>query len=295
MGTDTKLENDLLSININTAGAELTSIIGKKDNTEYIWQADPKYWKRYTPVLFPIVGRVRNDVYRVEGKEYHLNQHGFARDSEFELVIKEGKQLVYKLEDSEESMKVYPFKFKFYIIYTLVDNKVVIKYSVKNTDDRDIYFSIGSHPGFACPLVKGESFEDYYLEFEKKEIAQREYLDREERLYTGKKEVFLDNSRIIDLKKDLFTQDALVFKKLKSKKVSLKSRKSSKTVTIDFKEFPYLGIWSRANDAPFICIEPWQGRADFYDFDGDFSEKDGIVKLGREESFLCSYTIIIDQ
>jgi galactose mutarotase-like enzyme len=152
------LENEIIKITVSDKGAELTSLVRKKDNAEFIWQADPKYWGRHAPILFPIVGRVKNNKYRIEYKEYSLSQHGFARDMNFKKVEKNSDNILFKLNWNQETLKVYPYKFELYVKYEIKDNRVDISYEVKNLDDRDIYFSIGAHPGFNCPMENDNEF-----------------------------------------------------------------------------------------------------------------------------------------
>lgn len=291
----TKLENEYIMANINSFGAELCSLRLKQDKTEYIWQADPKYWARYTPVLFPIVGRLANNEYLLGDKTYTLPQHGFARDMEFELLVHQDKYVQYRLLSNEETLKNYPSNFELVIGYTLKDKALIVEYTVKNRDDKTMYFSIGSHAGFRCPLLPGESFEDYYLEFSQRETVYRYPL--ENGLIVNQPEMILNNDHIIPLSYDLFNRDALIFKGLKSNSITLKSQKSSKTVMVKFDGFPFQGIWSKPNtNAPFICIEPWYGIADIADIagrNGQFSDKEGICTLNAYESFTCQFSIII--
>jgi galactose mutarotase-like enzyme len=295
-----KLENQYLALESNEKGAELISIRDKKDNTEYLWNGNPEFWGRHAPILFPIVGRLKNNQYKIDGKTYNLGQHGFARDFGFDTIENSKEKALFRLCWSEETLKIYPYKFRLDVEYYLKDNTVEVRYIVKNIDNHDIYFSIGAHPGFNCPLVNEESnllpssFEDYYFEFENKEdssiicINEYGFLKKE-------KKPFLNDSNIIQLTKDLFKEDALIFNKLKSQKVSLRNTKNSKAITVDFTGFPYIGLWSKPEGAPFVCIEPWFGHADFEDFDGNFSEKDGILKLSVEEEFSCKYCISISK
>jgi len=177
------------------------------------------------------------------------------------------------------------------IKYTIKENSLVTTYKVSNTDQKEIYFSIGAHPAFYWPLEENEEKEDYYLEFEKKEKTAKYLL--ENGLLNNKKELILDNQKLLDLTPDIFKDDALVFKDLKSEKVTLKSRKSEREVMMEFKNFPYLGIWSQSEDAPFICLEPWQGIADSVDSSGKIEEKEGIIKLNPGILHSCSYSISI--
>lgn len=289
------LENEIIKITISDKGAELTSLVRKKDNAEYIWQADPKYWGRYAPILFPIVGRVNNNKYRIGNKEYSLSQHGFARDMNFNIIEKNSDNILFKLSWNQETLKVYPYKFELFVNYAIKDNSVDISCGVKNTDDRDIYFSIGAHPGFNCPMESENevlNFEDYYFEFERVENINKMSKNSEE-LKKRKSEAFMKNTSIIKLSKEFFADDAIVFERLKSNSIALKNTKNNDSVTVDFTGFPYVGLWSKPDGAPFVCIEPWFGHSDYEDFEGDFREKDGIIRLEVNEEFHCKYSISI--
>jgi galactose mutarotase-like enzyme len=285
-----KLENQYITANINAFGAELCSLRLKQDGTEYIWQADSRYWGRHAPVLFPIVGRLVDNEYLLDNKVYNLSQHGFARDMEFECIAYEEQYAEYRLLSGEKTLNHYPSRFELVIGYRLKDNTVIVEYKVTNKDDNIMYFSIGAHPGFRCPLLQGECFEDYYLEFSQQESAYRYLL--ENGLLSNQSERILNKDHILPLSYDLFANDALVFKGLKSDSITLKSKKSSKTVKVKFEGFPYQGIWSKP-DAPFICIEPWYGIADTVGERRQFSDKEGICSIQPGESFACQYSISI--
>jgi galactose mutarotase-like enzyme len=290
-----KLGNEFLEVLADAKGAELTSIKGKKDNVEYLWKADPIYWNRHAPILFPIVGKVKDNKYKIGDKQFYLGQHGFARDNEFKVISESSNKVIFCLSSSEETLKKYPFKFQLDVEYYLVDNNLRVTYKVKNTDQEKIFFSIGAHPGFNCPLIESETMEDYYLEFSQIENANIEFVNPGTGLLTGVKELYLKSEKIINLDKDLFKKDALVFKELNSSQVSIKSHKNSKKVTVNFEGFPYLGIWSKPSGAPFVCIEPWFGHADFENFNGDFREKEGIIGLEKDKEFTSTYCIAIEQ
>lgn len=287
------LKNQKLEIKIDKLGAQLTSI-KDKENIEYLWTANEKYWARHAPILFPIVGKVKDNKYKIDNREYNLNQHGFARDSEFEILKNEDDILIYRLKYNEESLKKYPYKFELLIEYKLIDNKLQIKYKVNNLDDKKIYFSIGAHPGFNCPLLEGEKFEDYYLEFDKKENLKRKMVDNKLGLYTGEYKEFMEEQKIINLNRELFIDDAIVFKDFDSNKIALKNNKNQKIISMNFEGFKYLGIWTKTDDAPFICIEPWYGCADQIDFAGELKDKEGIIALEKKDEFECKYDIIIE-
>lgn len=287
------LKNENLKITLDDKGAELKSVTALSDGTEYLHDGNPDWWKYTSPVLFPIVGKLVDNKYRAEGKEFELPGHGFARTSNFECVREESDEIVFRLNWNEETLKVYPYKFMLEIAYVLKPQQVEIIWTVKNEDDKTMYFSIGAHPALKCPIVPGESFEDCYLKFNVEEDADRILL-----LPSGP----LSHDRVptlkgkeLNLNYEMFKGDALVFDNLKSDEVSICSRKSSKSITVRAKGFPFWGIWTPVKGgAPFICLEPWHGHADFADFKGDISEKDGIRKLPAGQSFDAGYTFIIN-
>ena len=288
----TKLENQQIAIVIHSAGAELCSLKLKQDEAEYMWQADPAYWGRHAPVLFPIVGRLVDDEYIMDDQVYHLPSHGFARNMEFEMIEQSEKHAAYRVFANDKTLQNYPRRFELIIVYTIHGNECVISYKVTNKDKQKMHFSIGAHPRLRCPLPSGECFEDYYLAFSQKETVYTYIL--EQGLLSSRTALALNNSNIIPLSYDLFKEDALIFKDLQSDFVTLKSKKSSKTVTVKFTGFPYQGIWSKPDaNAPFICIEPWYGIADTVGGDKQFIHKEGVLSLQPEECFECQYSIVI--
>ncbi|SIQ23857.1 aldose 1-epimerase family protein [Halanaerobium kushneri] len=287
-----ELENGEIKIAVDTNGAQLKKLILKKDGKNYLWHGDSKYWGRSAPVLFPIVGRLKNNHYFYKGQKYEMTQHGFARDKEFELVEQSKKHLTYLLEESKDTLEKYPFKFRLQIIYNIEGNSLDITYRVINQDQKNIYFSIGAHPAFYWPLTENEKKEDYYLEFEKKETADKYLL--ESGLLNNQRKNLLKNSKTLELKPEIFKDDALVFKNLVSEKITLKSKKSEREVKVEFQNFPYLGIWSQSAEAPFICIEPWQGIADSVDSTGKLEDKEGINELEPGRKFECTHIISIN-
>ena len=288
------LENNFLKITVDDHGAELKSITGVSDGTEYLFDGNPKWWKYTSPVLFPIVGKLVDGKYRVDGKEYSLPGHGFGRISDYECIRKTSDEVVFALNWSEETLKSYPFKFRLEIAYVLHDNRVEIIWTVKNVDDKIMYFSIGAHPALRCPIVEGESFEDCYLKFDVAEKCSRIPIDMKSGALM-KIDAAIAAGQELDLTYDLFKGDALVFDDLKSDEVSICSRKSKKSITVRAKGFPFWGIWTPdKGGAPFLCLEPWHGHADFIDFKGDISEKDGIRSLPANESFDAGYAFIIN-
>lgn len=286
------LENEKVKITISDYGAELHSIIGKKRGTGYLWNGDLKYWKYRAPHLFPIVGKLVDDKYKVDGKEYELPAHGFARISQFRVVSKSYDSITFELKYSDRTLLIYPFKFLFQVIYQLKENKVNVIYKVINLDEKEIYFSLGAHPALMCPIEETEKFEDYYIRFNKHENSYILCFDNEKYFVHDKKKNFMRNN-IIKLRKESFKNEALVFDDLVSDQIVLQSSKYS--VRIEWKNFPNIAIWSPANDAPFVCIEPWLGHADYADFRGEFKDKEGVVSLPLSKEFECNYIISIDE
>ena len=288
------LQSNILKITLEERGAELKSITELEDGTEYLHDSNPTWWKYSSPVLFPIVGKLVDGKYRAEGQEFELPQHGFARTSNFKCVHEQEDEVTFQLKWDEDTLEVYPYKFILEIAYVLHENRVEILWTVKNVDDKEMYFSIGAHPALKCPIVAGENFEDCYLKFNVAEDSARILL-----LPSGvlsHEKVPTLSGKEFDLNYDIFKGDALIFDDLKSDAISICSRKSSKSITLMAKGFPFWGIWTPSKGgAPFICIEPWLGHADFADFNGDISEKDGIRKLSPEQTFDAGYALVINE
>lgn len=287
------LENENIKIETSTFGGELTSLLKKDDSTEFLWNGDETYWKYHSPILFPIVGKVKDGKYLVDGKEYFLPQHGLARTREFDMIEKSDTHITFELLWSEETLTVYPYKFSLRLSYELLDDGVKASYKVINLDDKDIYFSIGGHPAFMCPIKENETLSDYYFEFNEKETCSIMNLNPSTGYFTGEKTEFFNNENTINLSLDLFKNDALTFSNLKSNILTLKSKNHTTSLSMDFTGFPYIAIWTKATGAPFVCIEPWYGHADYENFLGDFKEKEGIEKLSPNESFDSNYKLFI--
>ncbi|VBB08813.1 aldose 1-/glucose-6-phosphate 1-epimerase [Lucifera butyrica] len=286
----TRIENGDIYAVISNHGAELLNLVLKKDDIEYLWSAQPDIWARHAPVLFPIVGKLKNNRYKVGNQNYEMFQHGFARDMEFEQIQRNRDKVCYRLASSDDTLLKYPYKFQLDIVYSLQANSISCRYSVKNIDSLCSYFSIGAHPGFNCPLLPGETIEDYYLEFEKTETAERYWLKKG---LVVRRTDYLENEKEIALSTQLFNEDALIFKNLASTRIGLKSKRTEKSVTVDYTGFPYLGIWSKPGGAPFICIEPWYGITDNSEATGQLTDKEGILALEPGQEFTCEFKIII--
>ena len=275
------LENDKYTLEIDSFGAELKS--ARFQDCEYLHEGDDVYWKRSSPILFPIVGKLKDDKYTYNSKTYKLSQHGFARESEFRLDSKDTNKIIFILEHSVESLKHYPFKFSLEITYILYENYFKILYKVVSIED--IYFSLGAHPAFKLHSSINNSF----IEFEKEELSDLYCLDKKNGCIDSKKENFLA-SNILSLQKDTFKNDALIFKNLNSKSVRLKNTKNGKEVNVKYNNFKNLGLWAPI-DAPFVCIEPWCGIADDINTNQKLEDKNDIEFLKKEDEFKASIQV----
>lgn len=266
-------------------GAELKSL--KCNNTEYIWKGDEKFWAGSAPVLFPICSGLINDTYYLDGKEYHMKKHGFARKTVFEVESKTDNQATFLLKSNAETLAQYPFEFEFRITYTLTEAKLAVRYDVKNLNDEEMYFSVGAHEAYACD----EGIDRYELVFEKPETLVNTVLSGPNTLGYRQFTV-LENSDTFELDYKYFAEDALVFQDVKSNSVVLKSKENNRALKVTFNGFPYLLVWTKPQ-APYLCIEPWCGIADRDDSDQNFKTKQGIEKLAPHETFTRTHTIEI--
>jgi galactose mutarotase-like enzyme len=285
------IENEFLRITVHRKGAELTSLYDKVNGIEHLWHGDPAVWGWHAPVLFPIVGRCLDDKISIDGKDYKMEKHGFARNLDFELVSQEKHSLSYHLSSSESTLSIYPYQFDFYITYTLDGSTVKESFQVVNKETGMIYFSLGGHPAFAVPFLAGERYEDYHIEFEKDTNLDR-YLIDTDGFFDGRRVKTLDGSRLLPLTKDMFADDAYIFKNLQSRKVTLRSAKNPHTLSVSFPDFHYLGLWAKV-DAPYVCIEPWRGCADTAGHPTPFDRKEEIISLPPLGKFEASIVITI--
>ncbi len=287
-----RLQNAKLSIGVKLTGAELCSIKKIKTGTEYIWQANPKIWSSHAPNLFPIIGALKNGEFIFNNQAYQLPKHGILRNnSNIQLKEQNPDSLIFNLKYSEETLKSYPFKFNFEIKFKLKKNTLTVINKITNLDEKPMYFSVGGHPAFNAPLNEGESYEDYYLEFDRN-LDLNTYLLNEEGLISSETRTVIRNNNKINLHRNLFDSDALIFKDIKSKKVALKYKNSGTVLTVEYNDFKDLGIWAKPA-APYVCIEPWLGYADVEGTTQDIKTKEGIMELMPSETFDASYTITI--
>lgn len=280
---------------VNTFGGELTSF--RKDNIEYIWTGDEKYWASHSPVLFPTVGSLVNNETEIGGVKYLLKKHGFARKSEFELIETHEQKVIFSLKANDETKKVYPFDFELIVTHTIFENGFKTEYTVKNLDVKELIYGIGGHTGFNCPLFKDTAFSDYYIEFEQIENGAFYYtrsddcggiIHKEDRIYNleGKKQLQLDYR--------LFDKDVVILEEMKSSNIKLLNKKNSKGVNFIMNGFNSLGIWTPPlKNAPFVCLEPWTVTPDFSDHNGKFEDKPNIKRLSQKNSESVSYEMRI--
>lgn len=282
-----ELVSDKLNVLIQSKGAELLSV-KNKEGLEFIWQANQDIWPRHAPVLFPIVGKLKNNVFTWKGKKFELGQHGFARDNEFRLIEQSGTSCTFEFISSPQTQTVYPFHFSLRIGYVLEGNRLNTTYTVSNTGEEDLLFSVGAHPGFNCPLTTGEKFEDYVLEFETEQLNLTELNEGLRRI--SKKEVNLPEKKL-KLGKQVFDKDALVFENRQINAVTLRSEISDHQIKMECAGWPYFGIWSKKGCTEFVCLEPWYGIADSEKASGKLEDKEGIIRLARGKQFSCSFAI----
>lgn len=286
------LENDVLKIKVSEHGAELHSIYNKNVEKEYLWQGNPVYWERRSPILFPIVGKLANNSYFVKGREYHLTQHGFARDLDFKLIEKSDNKLKFLLKANEKTMLVYPYDFKLTVSYRLDGSKLSVKYKVYNNSSELMYFSLGAHPAFNTNLTEN-GIEDYYLDFGKEMNLKTKVFDNEVGLVSREEKIILENNNSLDLKYYMFKNDALIFEDINN--VSLKNKVNEEEININCEGFPLLGVWTKItkDKCPFLSIEPWYGMADYVGQPKELRNKDYIQSVYPDDKFVAKYSIEI--
>lgn len=279
------ISNGVLTAQISTLGAEIQSI--KKDGEELMWQGDPAFWTGRAPVLYPICGGLKDDKFVFEGKEYFLEKHGFARHKDFKVESVEDDKVTFLLASDSESLKIYPFENELRITYTLIDNKVDVKYAVTNTGNKKMYFSIGAHEAYACP----EGIEEYSLIFEHKEDLRHTHSDGN--LLIEEDELVAENTNELPVKTKYFEIDALILLGLKSRVVELKNRKTGRKVILDFNGFDDFLVWTKPG-AKYLCLEPWAGLPDYVDSDYDITHKPEILEADVGETVTKTHIITFE-
>lgn len=281
-----KISNEYIEIGVKQFGAVLTSIKSNKTGYEFLWQGNPEIWNGQSPILFPVIGKMLDDEYRLNGKEYNMIRHGLARHYDFELYSQSDNELIFVQSENEETLKSYPYKYKLFVSFKIENNTLTVTHTVKNENECEMYFSIGAHPAFNCDI--GDE-----ITFEKNETAYSERIDHDSVLI-DKKDLILSDENVLKIAENTFDKDALIFSNLNSKSVVLSNLKRNKKISFFFGDAPFFAIWAKPN-APYVCLEPWHGINDSYEKKEDISQKRGIEKLEPHESFSFSWCASFDE
>lgn len=271
------IENDFLKVGVKEFGCELTSVISKESGFEFLWQGDPSIWGGQSPILFPIIGRLIEDKYTLDGKEYEMPKHGFARKLPWKLHSSAADSVSFILSETEETLNCYPYEFDLIVTFTLKDKKLFVNHEVINKNDGRMYFSLGAHPAFNCKI--GDK-----LIFDENETLNTVKIDLVHSLRLPDTVPVLRNEKEITVTEDIFNEDALIFEGAVSEHITLVSQDTDRRVKFNLGKAPFLGIWAKPG-APYVCIEPWCGVNDSQIKKPDLSQKDGIQKLEKGESF----------
>ncbi len=282
------IENEHIRASFASKGAELQRITGVDSGTEYLWSGNAKYWPKFSPVLFPIVGALKENIYHYEDEKYSLPRHGFARDMDFEIDKISEQEILFTLNHSIETLKIYPFEFQLRLRYKFFGATLCCTYEVINTSGKEMLFSIGGHPAFASPLNNEGNYADYFLQFS--DDDELTYYHIEDNLISNKSTVLKLEDKKLFLKHNLFYNDALVIKNLKSRSISLMNSKNYNGINFKFENFPYFGIWA-AKDADFVCLEPWCGIADSINHNQQLKDKEGIIALAPQKEWQRTWQV----
>lgn len=276
------IENEFLKVSVKDFGCELTSISSKETGFEYLWQGNPEIWSGQSPILFPIVGRLIDDRYTLDGIQYEMPKHGFARKLNWEFLEKSDNSMKFRLSENEDTLKIYPYCFDLIVVYTLEGRKLTVSHDIINKNDRTMYFSLGAHPAFNCKI--GD-----ILTFDEKETLETAKIDLEKSLRLPDTLPVMNDETDLVITEDIFNEDALIFHGVKSKNITLKSNAHQRTVKFNLGGAPYLGIWAKPG-APYVCIEPWCGVNDSHEKKPDFSQKDAINEISAKGEFNFTWT-----
>jgi galactose mutarotase-like enzyme len=284
-----KIESQFLEAKISSQGAEVTSLYDKELRVEYLWQRNEKYWEYSAPIFFPIVGKLNNDHFRVGRKDFYMRRHGLARDHNFELVRHEHDVLVMRLKSSDETRRVFPYKFFMEVTYKLYGPVLTVAHEIKCPEKRDLFFSFGAQTALNIPLKEGD-FSDYYIDFEYNEYSGPFYLHHELVDFDQKPDLGVFSGRRLPLSEKLFEHGALIFKDVRSQKLTLRNTFNDQEIVFDMGEAPYLGLW-KPRGASFVAFGPWYGVPDVLGAGDDFLKKEGVIHLEVGEVFKSSYSI----
>ena len=294
-----RIENDRIAAEIDLHGAELTSLKKRDTDEELIWTADKQYWGRHAPMLFPIVGKVWNGEYRVGDEIYSLPQHGFARDHDFKLLCQDKESVTLCLESDDQSLKVYPYRFRIEATYRLEDNTLVVEWRIKNPGSETMFFQIGAHPGFNYrEFSKDDFIHGYFRVISGDEPVRRLVIGQltpDGYRSENAAMIELDSDAMLPITPGLFTNDALVLEEYQTDQIILYDKDCNPYISVETPDAPVWGLWSPpSKNAPFVCIEPWMGRCDFQGYQGDITGRDYINSLeaGKSSAFCYRITAI---
>ncbi len=285
-----EISNGEITASVDSHGAELKSLRSVENGTEYMWCGNPAYWGKTSPILFPFIGMLKNGGYRFRGEPYMMTKHGFARDLEFKLVSHEASEVWFALDADEKTKEIYPFDFKLEIGYRLEGKQLKTLWRVENVSEETIYFSIGGHPAFNCPLHEGDRREDYYLEFDKKDCVRCTVIGTDG--LVGDHQVVHELADgLLPVKAELFERDAMVMEDRQLRRISLLTPDKKPYVTVSF-QTPVVAVWTPSVvKAPFVCIEPWYGLCDHVDFEGSLEERKWGNEVQPGKRFAAEYLI----
>ena len=287
------LKNEYLTIEVSEYGAELKKLQGS-NGVSYLWCSDPKYWGYSAPFLWPVVGTLRDKETYFDGKLYKLRKHGILRNSEFKLVSKTDNELCFENEYDSETLKEYPFKYRARINYKIDGKCLYTNIEIENLDNKDMPFNIGCHPAFNCPIFEGEKFSDYVVEFEKEEYFDSPHIMPNATLDFSRIDARYRGLKTLNLTKNMFFLDTIINTNVKSKSVKFLNPKGL-GLKFSFDGFKTFAMWTPFNDAPFICLEPWNGYNDLVDSDKDFLKKADLITLKPNDKYKVGNIIeIID-
>ena len=284
------IANSRLTATVDSLGAQLTSL-KEAQGVEYLWVGDPAYWREHAPVLFPIVGALREGRTQINGQWYEMGRHGFAKHAEFTLASQEEDRIALTLEASPETRARYPFDFRLTVSYALEENGIATSFLVENTGGEPLPYTVGGHPGFNIPVGEQAEFSDYVIRFEKAERQSCPVIDLNAGLIDWSASGFQLDGREIPLEHSLFYQDALVFEGLNSQSVEIVNPATGRGIAMNFSGFPMLGVWSAANDGPYVCLEPWTGCATLTTEGDQFVEKKGMAQLAPGQKAEHRFTV----
>lgn len=287
------IQNQHLTVGIEDLGAQLAFVCTPK-GTEYLWQGNPAIWSRRAPLLFPLIGRLKDSSYLVDGKQYTISSHGFARDSVFQVVDHTDTSISFRMEDSEETLAVYPFSFSLTVTYTLEENSLKKSHHVENRSETTMYYELGGHDGFRAPLAPAEMMSDYAISIPGVDSTIQPYGMDAACMVTPKEQVLPISDGRIPLVPMSFGLDTIILDDLPQRKAALVDRDGNARVTLEFEDFPYLALWTK--DAPlptnYVCIEPWSSLPDAVFAGRELSLKQGVRALASGADETLSYTTI---